>query len=113
VLAVIHEEEELPSTQVSDQDLHRLRPRLIPEIKGCEHGVRHEGCFADLAKLDQPGSVREATREIGSDANGEPRLAHATRADQADQASGRELLSDLTQLASAADKCRCLRRQVA
>ena len=113
VLAVVEEEQQPPLSQVSDQDVHRPRGSLVPEVERAEHGVGHEGRLANLAELDQPGSVREAPCELGSGPKGEPRLAHATRADQAHHARGRELPPDLSELAAAADKCGRLRRQVA
>ena len=113
VLAVVEHEKELALPEMSQQNLHRLRCGLVSEIKSSEHGTGHQGRVRDLAKLDQPGSIREAPCKVGAYPNGEPRFAHAAWANQAHHACGRELLSGLPKLAAATDKCRCLRRQVA
>ena len=112
VLAIVDEQQKPPLPQIGNQDVSRLHAGLVSEVQRCEHGIGHLGCISDLAKLDQPGSIREAPREFGPDTNGEPGLPHPARADQAHHARGRELLPDLAKLASAADKRRCLRRRL-
>jgi hypothetical protein len=113
VLAVVEDQQKLPVAQVRDEDVQRLGSGLVPEVQCCQDCIAHNSRIADISKLDQPGAVCKATREIGSRTKCEARLPDAAWSDEADEPSRRKLGSDLAKLASASDKCRRFRRQVA
>ena len=113
VLAVVHQEEQLPVPQVGEQEGLRLGRCLIAQIQGREHRVADQVRIPDVGELDEPRAVREGSREIGPDPDREAGLADAARADEGDQANRGELLPQLRELAAAADEAGRLGRQVA
>ena len=113
VLAVVHEEQQLPVPQVGAQEVARLGGSLVAQVQGREDRVVDQGGVPDVGQLDQPGAVREGSSEIGPAPDREAGLADAARADEGDQADRGELLPELGELAAAADEAGRLGRQVA
>ena len=92
---------------MGQQQLRRIRRGKVSEVQGCDHRVGHQGGFADLGEFDPPGAAREAASEVRGNPNSQAGLADASGADEADQASVGQRLSNLRQLAAASDEaCR-------
>ncbi len=113
VLAVVHQEQQLPVPQVGEQESPRLGRGLVAQVQGREDRVPHQVGVPDIGQLDQPCAVREGAGEIGPDPDREAGLADAARADERDQANRAELLPQLRELAAAADEAGRLGGQVA
>jgi hypothetical protein len=113
VLAVVHHQQELLVAEVRVQERLRLGRRLVPEVEGRDDRVAHQRRIAHLGQLDEPRAAREATSQLGRDADGEPALADASGPDQAYDPRRPQLRSQLGELAAAADEAGRLRREVA
>jgi len=90
-----------------------LGPSLVSEVERRDYGVRHEGAIANLGELDPPGAVGESTSKVCCDSKGEPSLTGSPWPNEADEASGRELLPDLAKLLAAADEACDFGREIA
>src|SRR2546430_1562680 len=95
------------------QDLQRRSGRLVPEVEGAENNVGHESAIANLGQLDQPGAVGKSSGKVGRSPKREPGLTDTSWADETDEPARVELLSDLGELAPAADEARRPGRQIA
>ena len=112
MLTVVEDEQHLLVLELGDQDLHRSQGRLIPEVEGREDCVGHQSPVADLGQLDQPGAIGEPACKIGRGSQCESGLTHTPWPDETDEPARAELLSDLGELAPAADEARRLGGQI-
>ena len=92
---------------MGQQQLRRIRRGKVSKVQGGDHRVGHQRGIADLGEFDPPGAVGEAASEVRRNPNSQAGLADASGADEADQASVGQRLSNLRQLAAASDEaCR-------
>ena len=113
MLAVVEDEQHLAVPKVGRQDLQRLGRGLVSQVQRSDCCTRHERRVADLGEVDPPGSVREAAPEFCRRSKSEARLAHAARADKADEARLRERAAKLRQLPATAHEAGRLGGQIA
>ena len=104
MLAVIHEQQELPVLQVCEQKGEGLGGCLVAQVKGQHDGVAHQAGISKVGQLDQPGPVAEAAPQIGPDPDAEAALSHASWTDQADQARLAQRPPDFSKLIPPADE---------
>ena len=113
VFAVVQKQQQLPVLKVGDQDVQRLCGGLVSEVEGRHHRIGDERWIADLSEFDNPGAVRESPSEGRCRPKCEAGLPDTSRTHEADQAGGRKLIPDLTELTPAADKAGHLSREIA
>ena len=78
--------------------LRPIRRGKVSEVQGCDRRVGHQGGFADLGEFDPPDAAREAGSEVRGNPNSQAGLPDASGADEADQASVGQRLSNFRQL---------------
>ena len=64
----------------------RLSGGLVPRIERRDHGMRYQRRILHIRELHQPRPIREATRVVGRNADGQAGFADSARPDEADQA---------------------------
>jgi len=94
VLAVVEYQQYLLVAQVGEQKVPRLGG-LVPQVESGDQGAAHQRGVDDLGEFDDPAAVSEGASQVGHCPDGEPGLADAARADEADQARVGELALDL------------------
>jgi hypothetical protein len=111
VLAVVEHQEQAPFSQVAGEGRQRPDGRLVTKIQRVQGGVDEQRGIVERNQLDQADAARESSRQLGSRALGQARLAAAAGAGQRQQPGALEEAFDLGQLAAAPDEAGHLSRQ--
>ena len=104
VLAVVEHQQSRSALQSGRHTSRHGHPLLLGDSEDGGHGFGHRSRVADRGELDHPHPVGEIGGQPSGDLQGEPRLAHPTRAGQRDQAVLAQRRFEFGQLRFATDE---------